>query len=126
MHRFMYPTRVVGAALALGLVASACGAESTPTLDAAPAADQTTESSADTASDATTAEEAEGPVADGAASDDDAASESDTGSDGEDAVGDHLFPDIDTVNIVDGSTLNLADELAGGDTPVLLWFWAPH
>lgn len=38
----------------------------------------------------------------------------------------HLFPDLETVNVVGGATVNLADQLAGGDTPVLLWFWAPH
>ena len=42
-------------------------------------------------------------------------------------VADHNFPDLNTVNVADGSTVNLAaQELAGGDTPVLLWFYAPH
>ena len=39
---------------------------------------------------------------------------------------DHLFPDLETVRVTDGATINLADELAGGDTPILLWFYAPH
>ena len=38
----------------------------------------------------------------------------------------NLFPDLDVTLIADGSTINLADELGGGDRPVLLWFWAPH
>ncbi|MCP3992095.1 MAG: hypothetical protein GY724_23695 [Actinomycetia bacterium] len=38
----------------------------------------------------------------------------------------NLFPDIEVVNISDSSTVNLSTELAGGDLPVLLWFWAPH
>ncbi len=38
----------------------------------------------------------------------------------------HLFPDVDVVDIKTGATLNLASELAGGAKPVLLWFWAPH
>ena len=39
---------------------------------------------------------------------------------------DHLFPDVDVLDIQTGATLNIASELAGGDRPVLLWFWAPH
>jgi hypothetical protein len=42
------------------------------------------------------------------------------------ASADHQFPDLDVVTVADGATINLAGELAGGDTPVLLWFWAPH
>lgn len=38
----------------------------------------------------------------------------------------HLFPSVDVVDIATGETINVAAELAGGDTPVLLWFWAPH
>ncbi len=38
----------------------------------------------------------------------------------------NLFPDVDVVNVVDGTTVNVADQLGGGDLPVLLWFWAPH
>lgn len=38
----------------------------------------------------------------------------------------HLFPDMDVIDIQTGATINLAAELAGGDTPILLWFWAPH
>jgi hypothetical protein len=78
---------LVATIVALGLIASACGAE-----DGSAAGDDATE---------------------GDAADDVAATE-------------NLFPDIDVVNIVDGSTVNLAQELGGGDKPVLLWFWAPH
>ncbi len=43
-----------------------------------------------------------------------------------DAPESSLFPNIEVVNVADSSTLNLSTELAGGDRPVLLWFWAPH
>ncbi len=126
MHSFFYPARVAGAAIALGLVAAACGAEAATTIDAAPADEQT--SSASDEESAVDQAESEGPAAD---SDDAADSTADADaepaeSDDAAAVDNHLFPDLDTVNIVDGSTLNLAAELAGGDTPILLWFWAPH
>lgn len=39
---------------------------------------------------------------------------------------DNLFPDVDVQLVADGSTVNLKEELQGGDLPVLLWFWAPH
>ncbi len=61
-----------------------------------------------------------------------ASAESTAGSTGEEAAGpvvptpDHLFPDVDVLDIQTGATLNIATELAGGDRPVLLWFWAPH
>ena len=42
------------------------------------------------------------------------------------AVAENLFPDIEVLSIADGSSVNLATELGGGDLPVLLWFWAPH
>lgn len=38
----------------------------------------------------------------------------------------NVFPDLNVVRIADRGTVNLADELGGGDLPVLLWFWAPH
>ncbi len=37
-----------------------------------------------------------------------------------------LFPNVSVQNVVDGSSLNLQEELQGGELPVLLWFWAPH
>jgi hypothetical protein len=37
-----------------------------------------------------------------------------------------LFPDVSVQNVADGSSVNLQQELQGGDLPVLLWFWAPH
>lgn len=42
------------------------------------------------------------------------------------ATSGHLFPDVETLDVATGASVNLATELAGGDTPVLLWFWAPH
>ena len=41
-------------------------------------------------------------------------------------VAENLFPDIDVVEVSTGASLNLKQELSGGDRPVLLWFWAPH
>jgi hypothetical protein len=99
--------------LALVLLAAACGTEVAPTVNASSGSESTEGSAATTSSDAApssadtaedTAEEVAGPA----------------------PAADHLFPDINTLDIVDGSTVNLAQELAGGDTPVLLWFWAPH
>lgn len=103
--------------MAVALVAAACGAEVAPSLDVSVAADggaetQTVEPAPET--------------------DTDVAESSDSSGDEEaEAAGpapviSHVFPNLETVNIVDGQPLNLADELAGGDTPVLLWFWAPH
>ena len=98
MHSLNHRAKWAGAALALGLVASACGSEpATGSLDTQAVAEASSDS-ADSAEDA------------GA----------------QPASAQHLFPDLDTRNIVDGSTVNFASELAGGDTPVLLWFWAPH
>ncbi len=119
MHSLNYPVRVAGVAIALGLIASACGAESPTTIEAAPAADQP---AADDAADAPEPSEAAEPAADASA---DAPQDADEAEEAA-PVTDHLFPDLDTVNIVDGSSINLAAELAGGDTPILLWFWAPH
>lgn len=106
MHRFRNPARVAGIGLTIALVAAACGTEVAPTVQAAETTGATESSAAaETSSDSAGGEqEAEGPA----------------------PVIDHLFPDVNTLNIVDGSTINLATELAGGDTPVLLWFWAPH
>ena len=36
------------------------------------------------------------------------------------------FPTIDVTDVATGETIDLAEELAGGELPVLLWFWAPH
>lgn len=38
----------------------------------------------------------------------------------------NVFADIDVLDVYTGEWVNLEAELAGGDTPVLLWFWAPH
>lgn len=110
--------RVFTLALALSLAATACGtgddtaAEtvSAPVDDAAaqsatPSAPATDASSSD--SDPTEAVEAEG-------------------SDEVAAPIENLFPDVDVLNVADGSTVNLAAELGGDDRPTLLWFWAPH
>ena len=35
------------------------------------------------------------------------------------------MPDLDMTNVHTGETVNL-QSLVGGQTPLLLWFWAPH
>ncbi len=40
--------------------------------------------------------------------------------------GQNLFPMIEVADATTGDPIDLADELGGGDLPVLLWFWAPH
>ena len=40
--------------------------------------------------------------------------------------GAHLFPEVDVVRLDGEQSVNLAAELADGETAVLLWFWAPH
>ena len=34
-------------------------------------------------------------------------------------------PDLDMVSVYTGETVNL-QSLVNGETPLLLWFWAPH
>ena len=34
-------------------------------------------------------------------------------------------PDLDMVSVYTGETVNL-QSLVSGETPLLLWFWAPH
>jgi hypothetical protein len=40
--------------------------------------------------------------------------------------GGHLFPEVEVVRLAGEEPVNLASQLAGGDTAVLVWFWAPH
>lgn len=37
-----------------------------------------------------------------------------------------VFAAVDVLDVRTGETVDLRATLAGGDTPVLLWFWAPH
>ncbi|MGI9613633.1 MAG: hypothetical protein ACR2QO_12025 [Acidimicrobiales bacterium] len=114
---------LVGVLLTFGLVASACGSDATET--SAADAESTDAETAAVTTDAET--EATGSET-SAAANTEAASESTEGeaTDTPEPATENLFPDVDVVNIVDGSTVNLAQELGGGDLPVLLWFWAPH
>lgn len=96
------------AALVLGLTlgVAACGSSSETTDTSsgdAPAAATDDESSPDESNDES------------------AADDSSDAADGE-----NLFPNVNVQSIDDGSTLNLAEELSGGDKAVLLWFFAPH
>ena len=118
------PRPLIGAVLAVTLVAAACGSEPANTLEAA-ANGTTTSQAGQPDQDAEATEPSE--LTEAPAGDDQAAEGNDAeASETTEAPLQHLFPDLDTVNVADGSTLNLADELAGGDTPVLLWFYAPH
>ncbi len=103
--------RSLAVIVALSLGAAACGAGD----DAAPSLTLAPEASASGA-DGTTASTSEG---DGTQNDEPADEAAAL-----DVV--NLFPDIDVLDIADGSTVNLAAALGGFDKPTLLWFWAPH
>ena len=120
--------RLISLLLAFSLTAVACGGGET-----------TSDSASNDAEADASAVEAEGGVesdsaqpasdaepASDAGSDSDAEPASDEESSDDGAAAENLFPDVEVVNVSDGSALNLAAELGGGDTPVLLWFWAPH
>jgi hypothetical protein len=107
------PGRSLAVAAALALAATACGTDSTAEVESGAGTDTTETTAAATGStdaSATTAATTTSP--------------GDTTA--PPAAGDHVFPDLDTVEISTGATVNLADQLAGGDTPILLWFFAPH
>jgi ABC-type glycerol-3-phosphate transport system substrate-binding protein len=99
--------RLAALAGALALGAAACGGSTETTADIAAPGGSTTETTAGTVA---------GP-AEGTSS---------SLSSSEAPAGQNLFPTVEVVNVVDSSTLTLSQELAGGDLPVLLWFWAPH
>lgn len=117
MPSFTRPIGASGAVLAVALLAAACGSGSTDTT-----ASDVAETSSAESTESTTASPSTESTEQADAEPDQAGSE----SEGSAPAVEHSFPDLQTVNIVDGSTVNLADELGGGDTPVLLWFWAPH
>ncbi len=101
------------AALLLGLTlgAAACGSSSdSPDTSAAGSSSEAISASSD------------GDANDGASNDD---ASSDAAADAG-ASTENLFPDVNVLSISDGATLNLSEELSGGDTAVLLWFFAPH
>ena len=103
------PSQVLALSLTVALIAAACGSSSPEASSPTTATSRTSTTSPGSASSATSSN----PSSDTATSADSAASE-------------NLFPDIDVAVVGTGDTVNLKKELAGGDTPVLLWFWAPH
>ncbi len=118
------PRPLAGVLVAAALVAAACGSETnTVGLDAS-AADQAASEESTTSQ--ASSDSTDAPEPESAASDESEGPQVDEEEAAPADVGNHLFPDLETVNIADGATLNLATELAGGDTPVLLWFFAPH
>lgn len=125
MPSFKRPIGASGVVLAMALVAAACGSGSADTTDAGSSTEPeaTPAESSAAPADGDDADSAE-PEADEA--EPEAAGSEEAEAEGPSPVGPHSFPDLDTVTISDGAPINLADELAGGDTPVLLWFFAPH
>jgi hypothetical protein len=114
--------RPVAFLIALSLGVAACGSgdgetSAAPTLAPAAEGNAPDSSEPDAASDE--AGSTDSNVAEGTASEDSADAPA-----AEPAV--NLFPDVDVLNVSDGSTINLAAELGGGDKATLLWFWAPH
>ncbi len=141
--------KVGGLLLALSLGAAACGTDDTTSADAD--SSTPTESTDTTEAPPSSSDDAESdPADDDSASaeesaddpaDDPVAEADETADDGEESAAqdpadetldepastaDNVFPNLDVLDIATGSTVNLSAELAGGDTPVLLWFWAPH
>lgn len=111
----------LGLLLGLALVASACGSGG--------AESSGTEFGADVASPTTAAITQDPSDSDGGAVAQPETAQPETAQPDAGPVApapEHLFPDVDVVDIQTGATLNLASELAGGTQPVLLWFWAPH
>ena len=100
--------RLLAGVVAAAMVFAACGTDTTET---ATGAENATESSAQASTDSGTTAET---VA------------SEAGAAEGDATASSSFPNLDTVNIATGESVNLAAELAGGTTPVMLWFFAPH
>ncbi len=112
--------------VALSLGAAACGAgdDAAPSLTLAP---QVSSTNADDSGDESATSAPDDSAPDDSAPDDPDSTLPDESVD-EAAAPDlvNLFPDIDVLDIANGSTVNLAAALGGFDKPTLLWFWAPH
>jgi len=116
--------RSFAALVALSLTAAACGgtdSSSTPTL-----ATQAPPAEAEPAAESAEPEAPEPDEAVAAAPSDEVTEEEPVVVEEEATPAVNLFPDIDVLNIADGSTVNLAAELGGADQATLLWFFAPH
>ncbi len=129
-HQFVAPKvgirKLSAMVVGVSMLATACGSGATnPELGAGLSSPSSEPSVVTSASDSTS---------DSDSADNGTATAADAGSESTDEaaagpvapISDHLFPDVDVVDIQTGATLNIATELAGGDRPVLLWFWAPH
>ena len=94
---------------ALALTAAACGSSGADTTAAAPTV---------TASETS---DAEAPVTD-------AGADTDTDEPSSDAAVPDLsnYPALAVTDVSSGETVELASVIAASETPVLLWFWAPH
>ena len=108
--------RPVALLVAMGLAASACGGGS---------ADQVNTESRST--DQTAAATESNSAGAGAGANEGAGARE--GSGGSEAATDAStanFPSADVIDLGSGSTVNFAEEIAGGSLPTLIWFWAPH
>lgn len=115
--------RITASTVALALLVAACGAGDSGETTIEQAATEQAEAQESAESTDGAAEPATDESAEQAENNDDGTEAEEAGPEVPAA---HLFPDLQTVRVTDGETINLADELAGGDTPILLWFYAPH
>lgn len=127
------PLHVGALLLALTVGAVGCGSATDDSAQVAADSDASAVSADESSDDVGADDEASAADASAADSDDagrsdDAAAESDDGDQtaDEEAVVENVFPDLNVLSITDGADINLQDELANGDTAVLLWFFAPH
>ncbi len=107
--------------VALALGASACAGSSDTEAAETDAGTPVATADADTA----TQDEGDTSSADDATA---VTDEADTAEDGtpSDSSSPANFPSVDVVDLGSGSTVNFAEEVAGGSLPTLIWFWAPH
>lgn len=106
--------RPVALLVAMGLAASACGGGS---------ADQVNTESGSTDQ---TAAATESNSAGAGANEGAGAREGSGGSEAATDASTANFPSADVIDLGSGSTVNFAEEIAGGSLPTLIWFWAPH
>lgn len=98
--------KTIGAAASLALLAAACGSTSPDTVSASPSPEPTEAAPAEASSEAEASPEAENAP--------------------EGPVDLSNYPAVVVKDIATGGDLELATVLADGQTPTLLWFWAPH
>lgn len=85
--------------------------------------DSTSGSSADDVADSDAAAADSTPEGD-ASAEQSAPAESESAEAATDSLG--SFPALNVANVSNGEIVNLQQELSGGESPILLWFYAPH